>query len=119
MGSSDLFKALTGGRKSKSASSPQETRLTPYLAIVSAILYMMAVDGEISERESSQLQSVIGADEDTLHSAIAYVETHSLEQFLAAAPPLLDAKARLCLLLNVCDSLMADGQLSAAELALF
>ncbi|NCW78920.1 MAG: hypothetical protein EBV64_13385 [Oxalobacteraceae bacterium] len=117
MGSSDLFKALTGGRKPKT--SPQEIRLTPYVAIVSAILYMMAVDGEISERESSQLQSVIGSDEDILHSAIAYVETHSIDQFLVAAPPLLDAKARLCLLLNVCDSLMADGQLSAAELTLF
>ena len=117
MGSSDLFKALTGGRKS--TASPEQMQLTPYLAIVSAILYMMAVDGEISERESSQLQSVIGSDEDTLHKAVAYVETHSVDQFLAAAPPVLDAKARLCLLLNVCDSLMADGQLSKAELALF
>jgi uncharacterized tellurite resistance protein B-like protein len=84
MGSSDLFKALTGGRKPKT--SPQEIRLTPYVAIVSAILYMMAVDGEISERESSQLQSVIGSDEDILHSAIAYVETHGIDQFLVAAP---------------------------------
>ncbi len=119
MGSSDLFKALTGSRKGKGIPSPENIRLTPYLAIVSAILYMMAVDGEISERESSQLQSVIGADDETLHRAVAYVEAHSLDQFLEAAPPLLDAKARLCLLLNVCDSLMADGKLSDEELKLF
>ncbi len=119
MGSPDLFKALTGGRKGKAALSSADTKLTPYLAIVSAILYMMAVDGDISERESSQLQSVIGADENTLHRAVAYVESHSVEQFLEAAPSLLDARSRLCLLLNVCDSLMADGKLSEAELGLF
>ncbi len=121
MGSPDLFKALTrslkGGRGRKV--TPDDIRLTPYLSVVVAILYMMAADGDISDRESSQLQSVIGADADTLHRAVAYAETRSVDQFLQDAPPVLDAKARLCLLMNVCDSLMADGELSATELQLF
>lgn len=121
MGSPDLFRALTrslkGGRARKVA--PDDIRLTPYLSVVIAILYMMAADGDISDRESSQLQSVIGADADTLHRAVAYAETRSVDQFLQDAPPVLDAKSRLCLLMNVCDSLMADGELSATELQLF
>ncbi len=121
MGSPDLFRALTrslkGGRARKVA--PDDIRLTPYLSVVVAILYMMAADGDISDRESSQLQSVIGADADTLHRAVAYAETRSVDQFLQDAPPVLDAKARLCLLMNVCDSLMADGELSDTELQLF
>jgi len=121
MGSPDLFRALTrslkGGRARKVA--PDDIRLTPYLSVVVAILYMMAADGDISDRESSQLQSVIGADADTLHRAVAYAETRSVDQFLQDVPPVLDAKSRLCLLMNVCDSLMADGELSATELQLF
>jgi uncharacterized tellurite resistance protein B-like protein len=121
MGSPDLFKALTRslrGGKAR-ALAPEDIRLTPYLAVVVAILYMMAADGDISDRESSQLQSVIGADTECLHRAVAYAETRSVEQFLKDAPSLLDAKARLCLLMNVCDSLMADGELSSTELQLF
>ncbi len=123
MGSPDLFRALTrslkgGGGRGRSV-APDDIRLTPYLSVVVAVLYMMAADGDISDRESSQLQSVIGADADTLHRAVAYAESRSVDQFLKDAPPLLDAKSRLCLLMNVCDSLMADGELSTTELELF
>ena len=121
MGSPDLFRALTRslrGGKAR-AVAPDDIRLTPYLSVVIAILYMMAADGDISDRESSQLQSVIGADAETLHRAIAYAETRSVDQFLQDVPPVLDTKARLCLLMNVCDSLMADGELSFTELQLF
>ena len=121
MGSPDLFRALTrslrGGRAR--AVAADDIRLTPYLSVVVAVLYMMAADGDISDRESSQLQAVIGADADTLHLAVAYAESRSVDQFLKDAPPVLDAKARLCLLMNVCDSLMADGELSTTELQLF
>ncbi len=121
MGSPDLFKALTRSLRGGSGRgvTPDELQLTPYLSIVVAILYMMAADGDISDRESSQLQSVVGADADTLRRAVAYAESHSVDQFLQEAPPVLDAKARLCLLMNVCDSLMADGELATDELLLF
>lgn len=121
MGSPDLFQALTkdptNGQQSSPA--PSDIQLTPYLSVVVAILYMMAVDGVISERESSQLQSVIGADTATVRRAVAFAESHDVEVFLQLAPPLLDAKEKLCLLLNVCDSLMADGELQTCELQLF
>ena len=120
MGSPDLFKALTqtlNGADAPVITSTEE--LTPSLSIVVAILYMMAVDGDISDRESSQLQSVIGADTATLRRAVNYASSHDIDQFLQEAPPLLNAKLRLCLLTNVCDSLMSDGVMAEVELALF
>ncbi len=121
MGAPDIFNSLTRKLRGGAAAStaPSEVRLTPYLAIVTAILYMMAADDDISDREISQLQSVTGADLPTLRRAVDYAGTHSVDQFLQQAPALLDAEARLCLLINVCDSLMADGELSGPELLLF
>lgn len=121
MGSPDLFRALTptlrgGGAHAVTA---EDARLTPYLSVVVAILYMMAVDGDISDRESSQLQSVIGADDSVLRRAVAYAQSHDVDSFLREAPALLDDDARLCLLVNVADSLMADGELQKVELLLF
>ncbi len=121
MGSSDLFKALTQtlGRGTTDVALSEDVRLTPYLAVVVAIIYMMAVDGDISDHESSQLQSVIGTDDHTLQRAVAYAQTHEVDQFLNEAPLLLDEDARQCLLINVADSLMADGEMQKVELALF
>jgi uncharacterized tellurite resistance protein B-like protein len=121
MGSADRFPQLVqsleeGGAPDDSSESPA---LTPRLCVVVAILYMMAVDNDISEYESSQLQAVVGTDADTLQRAIAYSEKNSVAQFLKDAPPLLDARVRLCLLVNVCDSLMADGVMVAGEEQLF
>lgn len=121
MGSPDLFRALTRTLRDEEAHavSADDIQLTPYLSIVVAILYMMAVDGDISDRESSQLQAVIGADGAILRRAVAYAQAHDVDHFLQDAPPLLDADASLCLLVNVADSLMADGELQKLELALF
>ena len=121
MGSADRFPQLVqsleeGGASAEISESPA---LTPRLCVVAAILYMMAVDSDISEYESSQLQAVVGTDADTLKRAVAYSEKNSVEQFLNDAPALLDQRVRLCLLTNVCDSLMADGVMVAAEEQLF
>lgn len=121
MGSPDLFRALTQTLRGEGAHAvtAEDARLTPYLSVVVAILYMMAVDGDISDRESSQLQSVIGADDSVLRRAVAYAQSHDVDSFLREAPALLDDDARLCLLVNVADSLMADGELQKVELLLF
>jgi uncharacterized tellurite resistance protein B-like protein len=94
-------------------------QLTPMLSLAVALLYMMTADGEIEEHESSQLQAVVGGNEDALDLAMEYVETVPLSQFLADAPDQLNNEDRLCILCNVCDSIMADGQVNSAELALF
>jgi uncharacterized tellurite resistance protein B-like protein len=80
---------------------------------------MMASDGEIDDAESSQLQSVIGGDQHVMNVAVQYVQAVPLAQFLTDAYQVLDKASTLCVLTNVCDSLLADGSAGADEVALF
>ena len=93
--------------------------LTPFLSLAVALLYMLMADGEIDDHESSQLQAVIGGNQDVLELAYEYVETVSLDQFLNDALPVLSNEDKLCILCNLCDCLLADGVCQAVEEELF
>lgn len=93
--------------------------LTPYLSLIVAILYMMAADDEISEQECSHLLSVFGGDQQILQRALKYVESKSVDEFLAEVPEVVEGDNRLCILLNVCDSSMSDGEFAKSEMILF
>jgi uncharacterized tellurite resistance protein B-like protein len=80
---------------------------------------MMTADGDIEEHESSQLQAVLGGNDEALELAMEYVETCPLTQFLKESPPQLSEADRLCILCNACDSVMSDGKIESAELAMF
>jgi len=77
--------------------------LTPFLSLAVALLYMLMADGEIDDHESSQLQAVIGGNQDVLELAYEYVETISVEQFLTDSKPVLSNEDKLCILCNLCD----------------
>ena len=123
MGSGDLYKALSKVLHTEHQISDQESagkiQLSPYLALVVAIIYMMAADGSISESESSLLQSIIGDNKAILNKALRYAEATPIEQFLNEMPQVLDGQNRICVLLNVCETIMADGELAELELNLF
>ncbi len=93
--------------------------LSPPLVLAAALMYMMASDGEIKEAESSQLQSVLGGNDELLACAASYVQSVPLDTFLLEAADSLSSLDKLCILTNVCDSFLADGQADPAELALF
>ena len=93
--------------------------LTPFLALAVALLYMLMADGEIDDHESSQLQAVIGGNQDVLELAFEYVETVSIDQFIQDAPPILSNEDKLCILCNLCDCLLADGVCLQVEEDLF
>jgi uncharacterized tellurite resistance protein B-like protein len=97
----------------------EKIHLTPYLALACALLYMVASDGELDAAESSHLQSVLGGDAEVLRYGVHYVQTLSFDGFLIDAPELLSMKDKWCILANVCDALLADGQADPAELAQF
>ena len=94
-------------------------QLTPFLSLAVALLYMLMADGEIDDHETSQLQAVIGGNQDVLELAFEYVETIELDQFLNDAPPILSYEDKLCILCNLCDCLLADGVCEAIEESLF
>mgnify|MGYP000034041445 CR=1 FL=1 len=97
----------------------EQIHLTPYLALACALLYMVASDGELGAAESSHLQSVLGGDEEVLRYGVHYVQTLSFDGFLIDAPEVLSMKDKWCILSNVCDALLSDGQADPAELAQF
>jgi uncharacterized tellurite resistance protein B-like protein len=123
MGSGDLFKhlfkALNLDKYAPGQSDDARIQLTPYLALLAAIIYMMIADGEISDSESSQLQSVVGNNEEALHRAVRYVESTPIDVFLTELPSVVFGNDKLCILLNACDSIMSDGVLSNTEWDLF
>ena len=93
--------------------------LTPPLVLAAALMYMMTSDGVIKDSESSQLQSVLGGNDELLACAASYVQSVPLETFLKEAADSLSSLDKLCILTNVCDSFLADGQADDAELILF
>ncbi len=97
----------------------EKIHLTPYLSLACALLYMVASDGELDAAESSHLQSVLGGDAEVLRYGVHYVQTLSFDGFLMDAPELLSMKDKWCILANVCDALLSDGQADSAELAQF
>ena len=122
MGSGDLFKHLFKALnldKYVGQSDNVRVELTPYLALLAAIIYMMIADGEISDSESSQLQSVVGDNDEALHRAILYVQSTPIDVFLTELPSIVFGNDKLCILLNACDSIMSDGVLSNLEWDLF
>jgi uncharacterized tellurite resistance protein B-like protein len=84
-----------------------------------SLLYMMASDGSIEDEESSQLQASIGGHDNLLQFALRYVQVVTVERFLQKAPEVLSAQDKLCILANVCDSMLSDGRSEPSELALF
>lgn len=114
-----LLKSLSEDKGFVSPGSGGVIYLTPYLSLIVAILYMMAADDEISDQECNHLLSVFGGDQQILQRALKYVEAKSVDQFLVEVPDVVEDENRLCILLNVCDSSMSDGDFSKSEMILF
>ena len=93
--------------------------LTPKLAFATALLYMMSADGEIEQEEIGQLVSVIGGDRALLDDAVKFTRKVTLDQYLTQAPGQLNEAQKLCILVNLCDSLLSDGSAAPQEQALF
>src|SRR4051812_26873581 len=91
--------------------------LTPRNCLAAGLLYCMGADGEMDEEEIGHLVSVLGrgATRAQLDAAPRYVRATQPAQFLADATPRLRPDQRLCILLNMIDSAMSDGEAEPAE----
>ncbi|MDM8528642.1 TerB family tellurite resistance protein [Anaerolineales bacterium HSG24] len=120
MGLFDMFKTDAGDQ------------LTPHLAFASSLIYMMASDGEIDNEEVGHLLSVLGGassdggsigvgaqNKQLLQKAQQIVRTMPIDQFLQQATPILTPAQKLCILVNLIDSSLADGQAEIEEQQLF
>jgi uncharacterized tellurite resistance protein B-like protein len=119
MGLFDMFKGDKG-----------ET-MTPHFAFAASLLYMMGADGEMDNEEIGQLLSVIGGkdkggtiyvggnNDDLFERAIKYVRKNSIDKFLSEAAPILTDAQKMCILVNLVDSSLSDGEAEREEQEMF
>ena len=93
-------------------SNPQNGRLL----LASAIIFMAASSGEISKEQWGQLHSVVGSNDELLKKALDKVRETSIDDFLAELTQGLNSdEQKMCVLLNVYDSMLADERITAEE----
>ncbi|WP_246697007.1 tellurite resistance TerB family protein [Methylobacterium planeticum] len=91
--------------------------LTPRNCLAVSLLYCMASDGEIDPEEIGHLMSVLGrnATRQQLDGALRYTRSTQPAQFLTDAAPNLRPEQKLCIILNMIDSAMSDGEAEPEE----
>ena len=120
MGLFDMFKSDSGDK------------MTPHLAFATSLIYMMSADGEIDHEEIGHLLSVLGGQDQgngtvgvgaqnqaLLDNAVKYRRKNPIDTFLQEAAPLLSDAQKMCILTNLIDSSLVDGQPEPEEQALF
>jgi uncharacterized tellurite resistance protein B-like protein len=106
MGLFDAFKAKT-------------PELTPRLSLAVGLLFMMSADGVIEQEEIGVLLANLHGDQRLLDDAISYGRATGIDDFLASSAMLLNEAQKHCVLLNLADALLSDGNAAAQEKNLF
>ncbi|MEH3147843.1 MAG: TerB family tellurite resistance protein [Methylobacterium frigidaeris] len=91
--------------------------LTPRNCLAVSLIYCIGADGELDPEEITHLMSVLGrnATRQQFEAAVRYTRSTQPAQFLAEAAPRLRPEQKLCIVLNMIDSAMADGEAEPAE----
>lgn len=97
--------------------SQTSLEFTPRNCLAASLIYCMKADGEIDQEEVGHLMSVLGrnATRQQLDAVLRYTRSTPPEQFLAEAAPGLRPDQRLCIILNMIDSAMSDGETEQGE----
>jgi uncharacterized tellurite resistance protein B-like protein len=122
MGLFDMFKG---------DNTRNENGMNPHFAFATSLLYMMGSDGEYDNEELGQLLAVLGGkskdgtvyvggnNDDLMEKAIKYVRKNSIDQFLKEAAPVLSDAQKMCILVNLVDSSLSDGEAEREEQEMF
>ena len=100
-------------------SKKEVPELTPRIALASALLFMISADGKIQPEEMGQMVVSLNNDEQLFDDAVAYGSATKFRDFLSNTASLLNHEQKICILLNLCDSLMSDGEVAPEEESLF
>lgn len=100
--------------------------ITPYSALAVSMIYVIAADGEINENEIGQLIAILGGEQpkgintrDLIKNASKYVNATKVEDFLKDASGKLTGEQKMCILINILDTIFADGNAASEEQELF
>ncbi len=106
MGLFDMFKG-----------APPE--LTPKLSLAVGLLHMVNADGQVEAEEIGNVLQALGNDKALMDAAGRYARAKDIDTYLAESAKMLNGDQKMCILLNVYDSLLADGVAAPEEQALF
>jgi uncharacterized tellurite resistance protein B-like protein len=106
MGLFDMFKG-----------APPE--LTPKLSLAVGLLHMVNADGQVEAEEIGNVLQALGNDKALMDAAGRYARAKDIDTYLAESAKLLNGDQKMCILLNLYDSLLADGVAAPEEQALF
>ncbi|HHB93285.1 MAG TPA: TerB family tellurite resistance protein [Thioploca sp.] len=111
--------------------SGDSEEMTPHFIFATSLIYMIGADGKIENEEVGQLLAVLGGEESggtigvgannrkLLERAYRYQQKNSAEKFLTEAAPLLTDAQKMCILTNILDSSLSDGDAALTEQELF
>jgi uncharacterized tellurite resistance protein B-like protein len=106
MGLFDMFKG-----------APPE--LTPKLSLAVGLLHMINADGQVEAEEIGNVLQALGNDKALMDAAGRYARAKDIDTYLAESAKMLNGDQKICILLNLYDSLLADGVAAPEEQALF
>jgi uncharacterized tellurite resistance protein B-like protein len=105
--------------------------MTPHFVFATSLIYMIGADGKVEHEEVGQLLAVLGGEESggtigvgannqkLLDRAFRYYQKNSIDAFLAEVTPLLTDAQKMCILTNILDSSLSDGDSAPEEQQLF
>ena len=82
-----------------------------------ALMYVSAVDGEISKEEDHYIINVFNNNQRILKTSLNYYKTHSYDEFLVALGEM-NQEQTLCFVANMMELGMCDGVLHRSEFAI-
>ncbi|MEY4363523.1 MAG: hypothetical protein RLZZ24_875 [Pseudomonadota bacterium] len=96
-----------------------QSSMTPHLALAASVLYMMSADGAIDKHEIGRIETLIAQFNGLQKLAVAYVRETPRERFIQEAAHALNETQKWFILLNVYDTMTADGVVAIAEDKIF
>lgn len=111
--------------------SGDSEEMTPHFAFATSLIYMISADGSIENEEVGQLLAVLGGEDSggtigvgannrkLLERAVRYRQKNTVDKFLSEATPILTDAQKMCILTNILDSSLSDGDAAIEEQELF
>lgn len=96
-----------------------QTSMTPHLALAAAVLYIMSADGSIDQHEIGRLEMLVAEFDGLQKLAVAYVKQNKRERFIQEVAYALNEAQKSFILLNVYDTMSADGVIAVTEDKIF
>ncbi|HIE02490.1 MAG TPA: TerB family tellurite resistance protein [Thiotrichaceae bacterium] len=105
--------------------------MNPHFAFTTSLIYMIGADGKVEHEEVGQLLAVLGGEESggaigvgannqqLLDRAFKYYQKNPIETFFSEAVPMLTDAQKMCILTNILDSSLSDGNAAPEEQELF